>query len=650
MNNEMDTNVSGNQGENTPSGSENVNEVSNTEIVNEVSDTGIVNEASGAEIEDEASNTEPKTAVTEKDSPKPKDKSQVSKKLSALWADKRSFWKRLLISAVAVFAACFTFVFFGPLELVAFSGESLVFGYKDIVWLLVATMFAVTAVLSVLISLLKGKIFNYIVCFIFSSTVAAYIQSMFLNGSLGALTGDAIPWAEMRSEMGRSIAVWVIVYIAFYFLMYLNRKMWTNAIYYVSAFIIFIQFFSSVGIFAGLYDMGNVEMEDCQLTTRGMYEYSSKDNVFVFVLDRLDFDYIQRVLDEDPDFLEPLDGFTGYNNAISAFARTQPALNQMLTGCEDLAYNVPTEKFFKDSWKQDGKDLLRDLSGAGFTSEFYTDVYSLFSDPDYVAQYVINSQSGAPKEINKKVMLSKLMELSAYRYLPINFKPFYWADTNYFNQDVLVSDDSKTYVFADHEYADGFKTAVADREQSSFKFYHFNGPHAPYTLTSEGKLSETETSVTEQLMGCMNILYATFDRMKELGIYDDATIIITGDHGMHQGDKKPVLAATRLGLFYKPANSSGTKLTWSSAPVCTDNIPATLIKNVGGDYSLYGTPLDEIGENDEVVRYYYKSASSSGSYDEVKYYVYEIIGDAADFDNWKLIETKDITDDKNKFY
>ncbi len=631
MNNEKETEVSNNDTDTT---------ISNNEIDKEISNEKPDTEISNDELDKEISHNE-----TQK-----KESTKTSKKLSALWADKRSFKKRFLMSLAAVFAACFTFIFFGPLELVAFSGESLVFGYKDVVWLLLTTMLVVTAVLSLLISLLKGKVFNYVVGFVCASTIGGYVQSLFLNGSLGTLTGDAVPWTEMRSDLALSICIWLVIYIAVYLLMYLNRKTWTNFVYYVSALLVLVQFIPMVGILGGAYDTGSsAEMEDCELTTSGMYEYSLNKNVFVFVLDRLDFNYIEQVLKEDPKFFDRLDGFTGYDNAISAFARTKPALNQMLTGCEDLAYKVPTDEFFKESWHQDGKDLLRDISNEKFTTEFYTDVYSLFSDPDYVSQYVLNSNSG-PKQVDKKTLLGKLMELSAYRYLPVNFKPFYWSDTNYFNQDVLVSEDAKTYVFADHEYADGFKTAVSDRKQNSFKFYHFNGPHAPYTLDKEGKLSKTETSAKEQLMGCMNILYDAFDRMKELCIYDDATIIITGDHGMHQGDTKPVLAATRTGLFYKRSNSSGKKFHWSSAQVCTDNIPATIIKSVGGDYSLYGQPLDEIGEFEEITRYYYKSASSSGSYDEAKFFVYEITGDAADFDNWKLIRTEDITEDENKFY
>ena len=44
---------------------------------------------------------------------------------------------------------------------------------------------------------------------------------------------------------------------------------------------------------------------------------------------------------------------------------------------------------------------------------------------------------------------------------------------------------------------------------------------------------------------------------------------------------------------------------------------------------------DPVDENDDIVRYYYKAVVDS-QYVENELYVYEIIGDASNFDNWKL--------------
>lgn len=546
-------------------------------------------------------------------------------------------------------AACFMFIFFGPLELIAFSGDSFIYSYRDVLWVLLCGFLIIWAVGTLLISLLRGKIFNYVVCSVFSFAVCGYIQGNFMNGSLGTLTGDAITWNIMKSELWLGILVWLGLLLVFYLLMYLSRKYWTNVVTYVSLLLVVMQIVPLVMILCGAYDTSGSGLGNNRLTTEGMYEYSESENVFVFVLDRMDFNYIEDAIKEEPEFFDKLDGFIGYDNAISAFARTKPALNQLLTGSEKTAYKVPTDDFYRESWFEDGKNILGDISAQGYTMEFYTDAGSLFSDARFMKKHARNASSGYG-DVAPMTAFGKLMHLSAFRYAPIFVKPFYWQDTNYYNQGVLKPDATVTYTFDDFANTRGVNRATADRREKAFKFYHFNGPHAPYTIDKNGNPSEKETSASHQLMGCMSYLYSAFDRMKELGIYEDATIIITADHGEHQGDTRPVLAETRIGLFYKPSGSAGEKLRWSSAQVCTDNLPATIIKSVGGDYSAYGRPLDEIGEDEDITRVYYKSVTESGSSNEIGLYTYHVIGDASDFKNWTQVDYCDITDDAHKFY
>ena len=568
----------------------------------------------------------------------------VKKKLSALWADSRTYGKRLLLSGSAMLAACFTFLFYGPLEMVAFSADSLAYTYQDVALPLALTALAVFLAGSLLLALLRGKIFNYAISILFAVTVAGYLQAAFLNGGLGTLTGDSIDWAAHRAAMWLSFVVWVSVIICTFLLMYLHRDFWKKAVVCVCALLVIMQLTPTVGIFLGAYGgTQQAKTNDYYLSEDGMYEFSENDNIFVFVLDRLDYSYIENALKEDPAFLDGLDGFTSYTNAISAYARTRPALVHLMTGYEETAYVEPVSAYYRNAWTADGKNILQNLQNQGYTIDMYSKANYLFSDPDFASQYVKNLRSGkyTPRY---GVVLRKLSELSAYRYAPTAIKPFYWADTNYYNSDIF---DHIRYEFNDSAYAQGFADSTAKQNKNSFKLYHFFGPHAPYTMNADGSESETKTTVTDQTLGSFANLLRIFDKMKDLGIYEDAAIIITGDHGNAISDRKPIQKATRIGLFYKPSGSAGTPLATSSAPVCTDNIPATILKAAGADYSLYGRALDEIGEDEELVRYTYKSIIDKETYDEIGLYTYEITGNAADFDNWKIIDYVDI---EHNFY
>jgi hypothetical protein len=242
------------------------------------------------------------------------------------------------------------------------------------------------------------------------------------------------------------------------------------------------------------------------------------------------------------------------------------------------------------------------------------------------------------------------LQLSALRWSPNVFKPLLYTDTNAYNEGVLKPSEYPVYEFDDSYYAYYFSEATAQRSQNSFKLYHFHGSHAPYHMDANGEYSEEETSSTIQTMGSFRNLYNAFDRMKELGIYEDATIIITGDHGYAYKDSQPVQRPVTIGLFYKPSGSAGEPLKYSAAPVCTDNISATIMKQAGlADYSAYGQALDDIAEDADIIRYYYKSVCETDTWHEIKVHTYEIRGDAKDFANWKEIQIDDIPAE-NRFY
>ena len=571
----------------------------------------------------------------------------VVKKLKALWSDNRSYKDRLLSSGAVFLLFCYTFLFFGPFEMVAFGGNAMSYGWKDIWWILALPALAVLIIGSLLLSLLRGKLFNYSLNILFCLTLCGYLQAAFMNGELGILNGDAIDWFDKTGVMAANLLFWIGLTVVGSFLLYLNRKLWTRVVRFACLLLVVMQVASTFSIVLTSTGGSNA-LDDYALSEDGMYEYAQSDNIIIFVLDRMDFDYLEPILRKDPGFFDPLTGFTGFNNATSSYARTQPALNHMLTGSE-TAYFCPVEDFYKDSWTEDGKDLPAALNIQGYSVEFYTKLTYLFSDLSYAQKNVANVHPTST--VNGVAVLPKLLQLSAYRYCPIALKPFFWADTNYYNENVLNPSIHTPYQFNDAGYAPGFRESTADRPQGSFKLYHFDGSHSPYTMKADGTASEESTSVTEQTMGSFHNLYAAFDRMRELGIYEDATIIITADHGSAVSDQKPLQKATRIGLFYKPAGNSQEPFAWSDAPVCTENIAATIAKAAGlPDAGNYGLALDAVTWENQPVRYYYKSIATSGSANEKTIYEYSITGDAANFDNWTIIGITEDIPDENSFY
>jgi hypothetical protein len=235
--------------------------------------------------------------------------------------------------------------------------------------------------------------------------------------------------------------------------------------------------------------------------------------------------------------------------------------------------------------------------------------------------------------------------VSAYKYMPLALKPFYWCYSDDINAGVYQI--STRYTIDDSALAKNLENISLTSESKSLKFYHLNGPHAPYFLNADGTKNEEATSCLEQTKGVFTILYNIFTQMKELGIYENSEIFIVADHGSAVSDYKPVQKATAIGLFHKPSGSSGTKLQTSAAPVSHKNIPATILKSMGVEnYLDFGTPLDEVAEDAEITRYFYKSVMEKidGRAHEVKVVKYEITGNALDFKNWKIVEEYNVVD------
>lgn len=563
-----------------------------------------------------------------------------SKKLQFLWQDKRNYKTRLLIAFASSFAMCFTFVFFGPIELTAFGQDSLTFHVFDVLYIMAAIAFILLIVMSLCISTLKGKIFNYLVTAIFSLTLCGYIQGNFLNGQLGALTGDTIDWYKETIPMLVNLLIWIVLFIVPYIILYFNKKGWRNMIYFVSSAIIIMQFVAFITLFVNP-PSGKVESEDdIYLTTNEIVQYSKKDNTLVFLLDRLDYNYIEQVLDDDAHFFDKLDGFTSYTNAISEHARTRPAANYMLTNCDELLYKLPAQKYFEESWNYDNKNILEDLNKAGYKSNVYTQIADMFGSGHTVEEYISNLSS-QKRELDAVGVANELLRLSTYRYAPTSMKPFFWTYTDYVNQNAYIGGgDNEKYEIDETIYMKNIENLSLDEKNKYFKFYHFNGSHAPYVLNEDGTKSLSATSVVQQTKGNFNILFNAFEKMKELGIYKDASIIIIADHGYSPSDKEALKDVMTIGLFYKPSGVEGTPLKNSHAPVSLKNIPATILKDSDIDFTQYGVPLDEVSEKDEVVRTFYKTVMKDGHEKEV--HTYQVTGDASDFKNWKKISVDTI--------
>lgn len=555
--------------------------------------------------------------------------------IAALWYDKRSFFSRLILAIVSSLALTFTFIVFGCYDLIIANRQMLVFTLQD-VWLPIIIIGVVSFIaLTLLFSLLKGKVFNTFISLSVGILIAGYVQGNFLNLKLGQLTGNAIMWQDYKSHMLLNTLVWIAIISVPFIISHFSKIIWKFFCHALPILLVVVQLISLVVLVINTENAPQTK-NDGYLSVDGIYEFSHKDNIIVIVLDRLDEYYINELVNEKPDYFDDFDGFTRYTNNMNYYCRTYPSVINMLTG-KVTFYDIPANKFAANAYKE--STFISDIRDKGYTTKFYMEKRYTYTDIDQLSGLADNI-AYEETNINKNLAVRLVLELSAFRYVPHTMKPSFWLSTAEFANVVRKGEAVPPYLTDDYSFFTEMKKQgiQIQYDKSNFVYYHLNGTHAPLMINEKiEQVSNNKTTTLSQTKGCFNIVREMMSQLKENGLYNDAYIIITGDHGIST-DVREVDRAILTGLFVKRKGEYGTKLKTNNAPVNSDNLRGSVLKAAGIDNSENPLPYWEVNENSDVVRKYYYRLNGDGGKNYGYLEEFEVRGDGRDFNNWKKIK------------
>ena len=134
--------------------------------------------------------------------------------------------------------------------------------------------------------------------------------------------------------------------------------------------------------------------------------------------------------------------------------------------------------------------------------------------------------------------------------------------------------------------------------------------------------------------GVMKIVSEYLRQLKELGVYDKTTVIISCDHGSWIWDEVPLHVPNSPIMLVKPAGAQhqDEPIRLSYAPISQFDLHASIMKAITGDGSKYGSAFDEVTEGAVRPRMYVHPTVEV-PYDS-QFIEYEIDGYALDFGNW----------------
>ena len=568
-------------------------------------------------------------------------------------ANKLRWRARIGYGLIASAFLFYTLFVVAPVEIVASNASSLTMGVGDVGWYMVAFASCLALACALLMSVLRGRAFT--VAFLATTGIAmgCYVQAMFMNQGLPTADGTSVPWQDYTMTTFTTAFVWIALITA---LILVSRKFARQTRMIATATAVALIAVQSVGLASLIVDPdvltgGKEETEPIACTEDGLFELSTESNVVVFVLDTYDTADLKNVLKVEPDLLQPFEDFTFFENSTGSMVPTRYAVPFLLTDVEPKKGQT-FDDFLANRYGN--ASFLNDVYDTDYSIGLYSDSlgmdYTLPAEKELAAQ-TVNLHPTSIRHVNVSGSIAILAKAALYRDMPWLLKPQFWFYTDEMNNEMVSTvdsgDDANTlYQMNDAAYFEKLKESklslVDDGKAGAFRFIHLSGAHPPYTLDENGNnVGENGSSFTQQAIGSMRIVNEYLEQMKELGVYDSSTIIVTADHGYWY--IPPVLPDLKWGasspiMLVKPANESGERqpLAVSDMPVSHMDFHPTVIEAMEGDSAKYGETVFEVDDPNRKRIYYMTIAD--GSHDTGIQEI-EISGDALDFNNWKLTES-----------
>lgn len=585
---------------------------------------------------------------------------------------RESFFNKERISripAAVLLSVIFSLLVFvvAPFEIYCNNLAEFKFSLGNFIGILLLFALAVTVFLVALLVFVPKCVYEYAYPALVGILLMLFVQTNFLNGSLSSLAGDDMGDKTSVGTYIFNTLIWVVV-IALVIL--LSRLKKTRGITATATLILTIAIgsaqvanfslaaISTEGAFDSAVDrvFGEYSTNPRFLTNKGIEEVGSERNVIVFCVDRFDTDlYAEPAMEKYPETFAKLDGFTFYNDAISLYANTFPAVGYMMSGIE---YDHGNHRdYFDKVYNQNS--TLSALHDAGYNvklySEGYYDYYNANELPDYVYNSLETSKDSLEVEVRKPFKFGlALTKMSLFRSLPFLLKNAVGKMNSDTCNEYIIYHGSdfgeyESYSYENHRAYKQIKEKVgsfATDGEKNFTFIHISGCHtADYGIDWEknhGIATTSDYVVSAKLS--IDIVNMYLDNMKAISpkLYHDSTIIILGDHGRVKLRTAMFDESMLTALFVKPSGKSGGPLKISDAPVSHENLWATIFQSEGIEYErkLFGDSVFDIDklsqkEKSEYERKFLwnKRRMDFDSYDCVEY---KIVGEARDFSNWTV--------------
>lgn len=557
----------------------------------------------------------------------------MNEKLHTLLVGKHTFRERVLESILPCLVLSFILFFFGPLDLAYVSRNYVSWYMTDILPECLKTWVVVFLILLAAVSIPGGKLHAWMVSFVTGFALAAYLQGAFLNPDLGTLDGTAVRWENYSAQVILGLAIWFFIIAAVFMLHYFSRSIWKKAVLLISLVLLIMQ---SVSLSVKLVEQSKRSSENYIRDVSEAYALAPGKNIIVILLDRTNNLYVNEMLEEYPEALDGFSDFTRFDNMASRYYATFPALAYLMTGHE---YNFTGESytdFFYNSWHgEKAAAFYNRLAEKGYKRNLYIGESYAALTLDNMEGITSNIVRDKNRTFNvDREAFSALLKLSFYRYLPLGMKAQYWIYTG--NIEKMNSATETVDISEFRGYLQN-GVQVLNNTEKLYAVYHTHGAHPPYRLNVAGK-HVGDSSRNDTLAGMFALISGYLDEMKALGLYEDATIIISTDHGYPADDASVLFMVKRAGEHHDEMQIDHT-------PLSQTNYMATVAEAAGISDPLFGKSVFDPEAGNETERVFARRWPQAGHITHMREYRFsggiddlqeKIVND--DFKEYELVD------------
>jgi hypothetical protein len=339
---------------------------------------------------------------------------------------------------------------------------------------------------------------------------------------------------------------------------------------------------------------------------------SREKNIIVILVDTLQSDFFEKIIENNPDVRNKMNGFILFRNSSGLYPYTTLTIPAILTG-QHYKPGENISNYAKRVW--DSK-IDRILRGKGFS------ISSLPLSRWDRASF-LNSMS------QRGLGLATIYDIVLFRHVPHVIKPAVFNEHAFLLRPIFLKGAPGINPESDLEILKSLvKNSFVADNKPTYMFLHLYGMHPPALLDRNCnviKASHKRVDIENQAYCIITSVLEYFEKLKELDVYDKSMILLIADTGskypiVHQNkdvtksDIPEFVISSAHPVIAGKDFDRQEDLLISDAPVSLLDISKTILSRLNiGTEKMEGYNLFSIKENQDRIRsyFYYKGSEES---------------------------------------